>query len=138
MPTWSLPASGHVQGLIAVFAGVEEVPRSDHVGRAQLPGLVGGSGVLCGGRNHGGVKRVREKKAPAHLAGCGRDGGFQFRPKIWKRLRDFLRVPGFVTLVPRFRGCIKVMGHMVLWIGLRGLGICGCTGPRLQVLHEQE
>ena len=26
LPTWGLPSCGHVQGLVAEFAGVEEVP----------------------------------------------------------------------------------------------------------------
>ena len=96
VPTWGLPARGHVQGLIAEFAGVEEVSRHEHVGRAQLPGLVGGSRVLCGGRILGSVKRVRlHRKTPAHLARCGRDGSFQSRPKVWKRLR--------ISEGPRFR-----------------------------------
>ena len=42
VPTWGLPARGHVQGLIAEFAGTGEVSR------AQLPGLVGGARVLDG------------------------------------------------------------------------------------------
>ena len=87
VPTWGLPARGHVQGLIAEFAGAEEVPRNEHVGRAQLLDLVG-FGVLCSGRILGAVQRVRlHRKTPAHLGGCGRDGGFQSRPKVWKRLR---------------------------------------------------
>ena len=94
--TWGLPARGHVQGLIAEFAGAEEVLRDEHVGRAQLPGLVGGSRVLCRRRILGSVRRVRlHRKTPAHLARYGRDGGFQSRPKVWKRLR--------VAEGPRFR-----------------------------------
>ena len=46
VPTWGLPARGHVQGLIAEFSGVGEVPRSEHVVRAELPGLVGGARVF--------------------------------------------------------------------------------------------
>ena len=72
VPTWGLPARGDVQGLIAKFAGVEEVSRNEHVGRALLPGLVGGSRVLCSGRILGNVQSVRQNsKTPAHLAGCG-------------------------------------------------------------------
>ena len=72
VPTWGLPVHGHVQGLVAEFAGVEEVPRSSHVARAQLPGLVGGARVLAGRRILGGVKRVRpHRKTPStpYLAG---------------------------------------------------------------------
>ena len=58
--TWGLPARGHVQGLITEFAGVEEMSRHESVGRAQLPGLVGGV----------------HRKTPAHLAGFG--GVFSF------------------------------------------------------------
>ena len=47
VPSWSLPARGHVQGLVE-FAGVEEVPRSSAVARAQLPGLVAGARVPGG------------------------------------------------------------------------------------------
>ena len=50
VPTWGLPARGHVQGLVAEFAGVEKVPWSCPVARAQLPGLVGGARVLGGRR----------------------------------------------------------------------------------------
>ena len=46
LPTWGLPACGHVRGLVTEFAGVEEVPRSRPVAHAQLPGLVGGAKVL--------------------------------------------------------------------------------------------
>ena len=95
-PTWGLPARGHVQCLIAEFAGVGEVSWSVHVDRAQLPGLVGGSGVLYGGIILGGVNRGRQhRKTPAHLAGYSRDRGFQSRPKVWKRLR--------LSEDPRFR-----------------------------------
>ena len=45
--------------LVAEFAGVMEVLRDEHVGRAQLPGLVGGSRVLSSRRILRGVKRVR-------------------------------------------------------------------------------
>ena len=44
----------------------------------------------------GPLKRVRlHSKTPAHLAGCGRDGSFQSRPKFWKRSR--------ISEGPRFR-----------------------------------
>ena len=43
VPTWGLPSCGHVQGLVADFAGVAEVPWSRVVAHAQLPGLVGGA-----------------------------------------------------------------------------------------------
>ena len=86
VPTWGLPARGHVQGLVAEFAGVGNVPRSSHVDRVQLLGLLGGVWVLGGRRILGGVGRVRlHWKTPAHLAGFGRDGS-QSRPRVWKRL----------------------------------------------------
>ena len=59
VPTWGLPARGHVQGFVAEFAGVEEVPWSSPVTHAQLPGLVGGASVLSGRRIVGSEKRVR-------------------------------------------------------------------------------
>ena len=66
VPTWGLPACGHVQGLIAEFAGAGEVLRGGHVDRALLPGLVGGAGVSGGRRALGGVKRVRlHRKTPS-------------------------------------------------------------------------
>ena len=69
VPTWGLPARGHVQGLLTDFAGIGEVSR------AQLPGLVGGAGVLGGRRILGGVKRVRLHRKSQHtlqeLAGMG-------------------------------------------------------------------
>ena len=67
VPSWGLPARGHVHGLVADFAGVQEV----------LPGKVVVAAVLSGRRILGGVKRVRlHRKTPAHLAGYGRDGVF--------------------------------------------------------------
>ena len=72
VPTWGLPSRGHVQGRVAEFAEVGGVPRSSHVARAQLPGLVGDAGVLVGRRILGCVERVRlHRKTPAHLAGAG-------------------------------------------------------------------
>ena len=57
---------GHVRGLVAEFAGVGDVPRSSHVARAQLPGLVGDAGVLGGRRTLGSVKRIRlHRKKPS-------------------------------------------------------------------------
>ena len=107
-PTWRLPARGHVHGLIAECGCLGEVSR------AHLPGLVGGARVLVGRRILGSVRRVRlHKKTPAHLPGFGRIGNSQSRPRVWERLR----VQGFVTMVPRFRGCIRVMRLMVLRTG---------------------
>ena len=59
LPTWGLPSCGHVQGLVAEFAGIEEVPWSGPVALARLLGLVGGAGVLRGWRILGSFKRVR-------------------------------------------------------------------------------
>ena len=90
-------------GPIAEFAGVEEVPRSSPVARAQLPGLVGGARVLGGRRIHGGVKRVRlHRKTPAQLSGFGGDGLSQSRARVWKRLRvEGSRCRHNVAKVPR-------------------------------------
>ena len=126
VPTWGLPARGHVQGLLADFAGIG------------LPGLVGGAGVLGGGRILGGVKRVRiHRKTPAHLAGIGRDGSSQSRPRVWKRLR--VEGPRFCrngAKVPRLHQGDEARGPQDR-VGV-GKGIWGCPGPRLQGLHEEE
>ena len=75
LPAWGLPSCGRVQGLFAEFADIEEVPWSGPVAHAQLPGLVGGAGVLSARRILGGGKRVRlHRKTPAHLAGSGSGG----------------------------------------------------------------
>ena len=50
LPTWGLASCGQVQGLVAEFAGVEEVSWSGPVARARLPDLVGGAWVLRGRR----------------------------------------------------------------------------------------
>ena len=93
-------------GLIVEFAGVEDVPWIGHVGRDLLPGLAGGSRILCGGSGRilGGVERVQlHRKTPAHLARYTRDGGYQSRPKVWKRLRlsEGPRFRHFGAKVPR-------------------------------------
>ena len=70
---------------------------------------VGGSRVLCGRRFLGGVRRISlHRKTPAHPAGYGRDGGFQSRPKVRKRLR--------VAESPRFRhiGAKAPRLHLIL------------------------
>ena len=67
-PAWFLPARGDVRGLVAEFAGVEEVPGSSPVARAQYPVLVGGARVLGGRGVLGSVKRARlHRKTQAHL-----------------------------------------------------------------------
>ena len=38
LPTWGLPSCGHVQGLVAEFAGIEVVPLGGPVAHAPLPG----------------------------------------------------------------------------------------------------
>ena len=120
VPTWGLSARGHVQGLVAEFAGVEEVPRGVLVARAQLLGLVGGAGVLGGRRILGGVKKSSATQEIQHtlqdLAGMG----------VLSLVQGFgrdrvLRVPVIVTVLPRFRGCIRVTRLMNPWTGL-GLG----------------
>ena len=84
VPTWGLPACGHVRGLVTEFAGVEEeVPWSRPLAHGQLPRLVGGHWVLGGGRVLGGVKRVRlHRKTPAHLTGFGGKGSSQSRTRV--------------------------------------------------------
>ena len=79
------------------------MPRSSLVARAQLLVPVGGARVLGGKGILGGVKRVRlHRKTPAHLAGFGRDGSIQSRPRIWKRLRvEGSRYRHNVAKVPR-------------------------------------
>ena len=57
--TWGLTSCGHVQGLVAEFAGIEEVPWSG------LPGLVGGARVLRGKRILGGLKSSATQKNPS-------------------------------------------------------------------------
>ena len=65
VPTWGLPSFGHVQRLIAEFAG-EEVLWSSLVVHAQLLGMVGGARVLGGRRILGSVQRVRlHRKNPS-------------------------------------------------------------------------
>ena len=138
VPTWSLPAHGHVQGLITEIAGAVVVSRNQQVDRAQLPGLVGCSRVLCGMGILGSAKRVRlHRKTPAHLAGNGRDGCFRSRPKVWKRLRisEGPRFRHIGAKVPRLHQGDEAHGPQDR-VGV-GYGIWRCTGPRLQVLHEQ-
>ena len=112
VPTWGLPARGHVQGLVAEFAGVEEVPWSSSVAHAQLPGLFGGAKVLSRRRILGSLKRVRLlRKTPAHLTGFGGDGSSHSRPRVWKRLR--VEGSGYrlnVAKVPRLHHGVEARG----------------------------
>ena len=66
---------GHVRGLVAEFAGVEEVPRSCLVARAQFPVLVGGARVLGGWRILGCVSKSSASQenpsTPRVLVGMG-------------------------------------------------------------------
>ena len=69
----------------------------------------------------GGFKRVQlHRKTPTHLAGYGREENSPSRPRVWKEI-EVLKVPGLVTMLPRFRGCIRVTRLMNPWTGL-GLG----------------
>ena len=74
-------------------------------------------------------------KTPAHLAGYGREVGFQSRPKVWKRLRlcEGSRFRHFGAKVPRLH---QGDGAHVLLdrVGV-GWGIWSCTG--LQALLEK-
>ena len=110
IPTWRLPENGSV----ASFLASGELVRG---GPSALSAALGGACVRLASGSGGGVKRVRlYRKTPAHLARQG--SGVQFRPRVWKRLRDplgsdsglpgakFLRVhqeaeghdPGFVRV----------------------------------------
>ena len=111
--------------------------RGGHVDRALLPGLVGGPGVSGGRRALGCVKRVRlHRKTPAHLAGCGREGSFQSRPRVWERLRvEGPRCRRVDAKVPRLHRGDEAHGPQDR-VGV-GYGIWGCAGPRLQGLHEE-
>ena len=56
-------------------------------GPSALSAALGGACVRLAGGSGGGVKRVRlHRKTPAHLARQG--SGVQFRPRVWKRLRE--------------------------------------------------
>ena len=60
----------------------------DHGGSCALSAALGGAGFCLDSGSGGGVKRVRLcRKTPAHLARQG-ISGVQFRPRVWKRLRD--------------------------------------------------
>ena len=81
IPTWRLPESGNV----ASFLASGELVRG---GPSALSAALGGAGVCLARGSGGGVKRVRlYRKTPAHLARQG-ISGVQFRPRVWKRLRD--------------------------------------------------
>ena len=75
LPTWCLPSCGHVHGLVAEFAGIEEVPWGCPVAHARLPGLIGGARVLRGGNFWGVLKEFGYTEKPQHtlqdMAGRG-------------------------------------------------------------------
>ena len=80
VPTWRLP----VVGSVARFLASGEMVRG---GPSALSAALGGACVRLASGSGGGVKRVRlYRKTPAHLARQG--SGVQFRPRVWKRLRD--------------------------------------------------
>ena len=73
-PTWRLPVSGHVAGLVTAALRVAGSGRDEDASREVH--WVSGSGP--------GRKRIRlNRKNPAHLAGLE----IQSRPRVWKRLR---------------------------------------------------
>ena len=73
IPTWRLPASGQVRGLIAAYP--------DHAG--DLEDEVIHLGVFRGSKSGFYRKRFRlNRKTPAHLV----QGMVQSRPRTWKRL----------------------------------------------------
>ena len=73
-PTWRLPESGHVAGLVTAVVGVAGEAVVD--GAADEVSWVSGSGP--------GRKRIRlNRKTPAHLV----DSMVRSRPRVWKRLR---------------------------------------------------
>ena len=74
-PTWRLPASGHVRGLVAAHA----------VSAGNSGGKVSGLGVFHDSRSRPLRKRFRlNRKTPAHLVGVVAHS----RPRVWKRLRQ--------------------------------------------------
>ena len=73
-PTWRLPESGHVAGLVTAVVGVAGEAVVDCA--ADEVSWVSGSGP--------GRKRIRlNRKTPAHLVVAT----VQSRPRVWKRLR---------------------------------------------------
>ena len=81
IPTWRLPESGSVASLLASGELVWGGPSA-------LSAALGGAGVCLARGSGGGVERVRlHRKTPAHLARQG-ISEVQFRPRVWKRLRD--------------------------------------------------
>ena len=81
----------------------------------------------------GGVERVPlNRKTPAHLAGYGRDGGFQVSAKGLEET-ELLGIPGGARAPPLHQGD-EALGPLDR-AGV-GWGIWGYTGPRLQALHD--
>ena len=121
-PTWRLPASGHVDRLVAAH--------SDSAGDRgdEVLGLgvhrVSGSGPVR--------KRFRlNRKTPAHLAGLL----IHSRPRVWKRLRQ-VGFSGIFLLDHARRRCDHADGGFVHEhdrVGGRVKFPGICAGPRLQV-----
>ena len=110
IPTWRLPAFGHVTGMVAGGDFVDCA--ADEVSWVSSSGL--------------GMKRIRlNRKTPAHLV----VSMVQSRPRIWKRLRHV-----FLSLITRGGVVIRMMVGAILFTSGLGLGIFLSlrAGPRLQ------
>ena len=112
IPTWRLPDSGHVAGLVTAVVGV--AGRAVVDGAADKVSWVSGSGP--------GRKRIRlNRKTPAHLV----VSVVRSRPRVWKRLRH-LGHYSFSLPDPKRRGGEQDDGWgRVIPLVLR-------AGPRLQ------
>ena len=83
VPTWRLLVDGSLVSFLASGELVRDGPSA-------LSAALGGVCVRLASDSGGGVKRVRlYRKTPAHFARQG-VSGVQFRPRVWKRLRDSL------------------------------------------------
>ena len=119
-PTWRLPASGHVDRLVAAHSDTAG-DRGDEVLGLGVH-RVRGSGPVR--------KRFRlNRKTPAHLVGLL----IHSRPRVWKRLRHvgFQEVPCLITLGGAV--IMLVERQLLLRTGLGwGKSPENCAGPRLQ------
>ena len=87
IPTWRLPADGHVADLVAEGGEEVGVVHEESSAPAVLSGFGGGGGVGWISGPGGGVQRVRlNRKTPAHLVSHSLLE-VQSRPRVWKRLR---------------------------------------------------
>ena len=104
VPTWRLPVVGNVSSFLASGELVRGGPSA-------LSAALGGACVRLASGSGGGVKRVRlNRKTPAHLARQG--SGVQFRPWVWKRLRDPLGSDSGLPGVTFLRVHQEAEGHV--------------------------